>query len=101
MVDDRLARVAVLDDQVAGVMREAHIGQLASGARADLDHFEDVLEMVRRWLIAIAPSSSQSHPLTPRPMQLPVAVNQPLVPVQPFQFHARRGQAVEAYAAVH
>ena len=37
----------------------------------------------------------------PRPMQLPVAVNQPLVPVQPFQFHARRGQAVEAYAAVH
>lgn len=43
--------------------------------------------------------SSLCH--TPRAMQLPVAVNQPLVPVQPFQFHARRGQAVEAYAAVH
>lgn len=51
--------------------------------------------------IPAPPLTCQSHPLTPRPMQLPVAVNQPLVPVQPFQFHARRGQAVEAYAAVH
>jgi hypothetical protein len=34
-------------------------------------------------------------------VQLFVAVDQALVPVEPFQFHARRRQAVEAHAAVH
>ncbi len=34
-------------------------------------------------------------------VQLAVAVDQALVPVQPFQLHAGRRQAVEAHAAVY
>jgi hypothetical protein len=34
-------------------------------------------------------------------MQLFVAVDKAVVPVEAFQFHARRRQAEEAHAAVH
>ena len=39
--------------------------------------------------------------LGPRHMQFFIAVDQPLVPVEPLQFHAGRRQAKEAHAAIH
>ncbi len=36
----------------------------------------------------------------PRLMQLPVAVEQAVVPVQPFQLHARGREAEEAHTAI-
>ena len=44
--DDRFAWVAVLHDQVAGVAGQADVRHLAPCTGADLDHCEDVLNMV-------------------------------------------------------
>lgn len=44
--DDRFAGVAILHDQVTGVAREAHIRQFTPRTGTNLDHFEDILEMV-------------------------------------------------------
>ncbi len=52
--DDRLGRIAVLHDQVAGVAGQVDVGHLAFGARADFDHIEDILEMVGLGVAAVA-----------------------------------------------
>ena len=48
------AGLAVLHHQIAGVAGEANVGQLALGTRANLDHFEDILEMVCLRLATVA-----------------------------------------------
>lgn len=38
--------VGILDNQVAGVTGVTHIRESPLGSRTDLDHIEDILEMV-------------------------------------------------------
>ena len=45
--------------------------------------------------------SDTGHPTGPRRVQFFVAVDQALMPVEPFQFHACWRQTEEAHAAVH
>jgi DNA-damage-inducible protein D len=44
--NDRFGWITVLNNQIAGITRQANIGQFAFSARADLDHIEDILDMV-------------------------------------------------------
>ena len=46
--DHRLAGVAVLNDEVAGLAGQPYIWDLALCSRTNVDHTEDVLEMVIR-----------------------------------------------------
>lgn len=52
--DDGLARITVLDDQVAGVAGQPDVLDLPLRAGADVDHCEDILNMVLYRLAAIA-----------------------------------------------
>ena len=52
----RLGRVGILDDEVAGITGQGPIFNLALGARTDADHFGDVNEMVRDGAAAIGTS---------------------------------------------
>jgi len=51
--NDRFGWIAVLNNQISGITRQANIGHFAFSARADLDHCEDILHTVCHRLFAV------------------------------------------------
>ena len=54
--DDCIGGVGILDDEIAGVAGQAEVIHLSLRSRTDIDHCEDLLNMVRHGLATVTTS---------------------------------------------